>query len=442
MRVYPLHRDLQLLIRLYFLSFLVWLLFVVSRLVLMARQTSVVLWGLRGVLTCFKALGGFPYSWDDSTTAYVPSLLRNLSSTSIVSSNGDSPEEGKACNGSWNNKVLPWISSQTRGSSSACPPQGGSTLREGGVSGIWAWSSSEESCQQICPRLKRVGWHRVWLACMGLVYLLAVSVVVYDSFKNGVPSYRAPPTTVIYFIMDVITTVVLAILLLYMMLKYDHLVALVSHMDTLPPGPSLDSWAPTYAARIIPLFALFMASLCCTMSSLVEIIKQQESWASILRVTVWYVTAYGLTYVILLLYNSLLYLLYVILASRMRDLRLTMEDIRRERRDRRGMGSLGEDLRRRIGQVLCDLWHAQTLLNTSLGPPILLLMAMMVIGTISNSYYILIGAKSDISSVVYLVADSMNLMYLCHAPALMHDQVNELIRGSEGMTQVEMQGRV
>ncbi|XP_050736171.1 uncharacterized protein LOC127008328 isoform X2 [Eriocheir sinensis] len=389
----------------------------------MAGQTSMVLWGLRVVLTCFKAIGGFPYSWDD-TIAHVSSSSRNPSPTSIFSPNGNSPGEVKASGGSWYNRVLPLIS-QSRDSSSACPPHGGSTPREGGVSGFWAWSSSKESSQQICPRLKRARWHRVWAAGMGVVYLLAVSVFVYDGFRNGLPR-RVPASEAIYFIMDVVTMVVLATLLLHMLLKSDHLAALVSHLDTLPPGPSLDSWAPTYAAHIIPLLALFLASLCCTMTLFSNVLRPLESWASILRTTVTYATAYVLTYVILALYNSLLYLLYVILATRMRDLRIALEDIRRERRDRGGKGSVGEDLRQRVGPVLCDLWHAQMLLNASLGAPILLLMAEMVIGTISNGYYILSEARRNIQSVVYLVNDSVNLMYLCHAPALMHDQLEEM----------------
>lgn len=263
---------------------------------------------------------------------------------------------------------------------------------------------------------------------MAVVYLLAVSVLVYDGFRNGLPS-SAPAFKSIYFTMEVVTMVVLAILLPHMVSKSDHLAALVSHLDTLPPGPSLDSWAPTYAAYIIPLLGFFLASLCCTMTFFSNVLRPLESWASILITTVSYATAYVLTYVVLALYISLLYLLYVILATRMRDLRIALEDIRRERRVRGGKDSVGEYLRQRVGPVLCDLWHAQMLLNASLGAPILLLMAEMVIGTISNGYYIFSEERRDIKSAVYLVNDTLNLMYLCHAPALMHDQVKGLIKG-------------
>lgn len=389
----------------------------------MAEQTEVVLWGVRGVLMYLKAMGGFPYAWDESP--HVSSIAHNRSLKAISYPGGDSPEEGKRSGGWWYySKNIPLTSSQSRGSSPKRPrpPQGDSRAQQEG-GGFWAWSSRIESCQQICPRLRRARGYRLWPACMGLLYFIGVAMFVYNGISPGLPDDRSADK-VIYFIMEVITMVVLTFMLAHLLCRSDRLAALVSHLDTLPPGPSLHTWAPTYAARTIVLVVLFLASLCCTLSAIGNILKYVESGVSVLVTMVSYFTGYIVTYLVLVQYNTLLYLLYVILASRMRDLRLALADMR-EKRDRGGKDSVGEDLRQKIGPLLCDLWHAQTLLTACLGTPIILLMAEMIIGTISNAYHIFSGSDRSIPSIVYLVNDSLNLMYLCNAPALLHDQVND-----------------
>lgn len=114
-------------------------------------------------------------------------------------------------------------------------------------------------------------------------------------------------------------------------------------------------------------------------------------------------------------YNVLLYLLCVVLAARMRDLRITLEDMR-ERKD-------GKGVREVAGPVMCGLWRTQKLLNAYLGPPVMVIAAVMILAVIINTYESFATRPVNAHNIVYGLTDFLNLVYLCCAPGMVHDQV-------------------
>lgn len=350
----------------------------------MAGEKSTVLQVLRVVIKCLKVLGGFPYSWDTTS------------------------------------QVLPHDNSTAQ-------------EKHGVPDGLWARSRSAESWQQICPKLKLVRWHRARVAAMGLFYLSCLTICVYETISNGFPNDKLA-NGVIFSIHDVITNVVLTLLLTHMLAKSNCLAVLVSHLDTLPYGPSLYTWAAAYPSHTIPLVVMLFLSTFYVWFEIPIFLRGKTTLASVIIYTVKFLTSSTVTYIILVLYNILEYLMCTLLATHMRDLRLTLEKMR----DKAQAGkSIHDNLRLKVGPMLSDLWRAQTLLNAYLGPIILLHMTLMVAGTISCSYYVV--AERNLVLLFFLAVNFLNLTYLCHAPALMHDQVKEWTM--EAWAHMETQGR-
>lgn len=345
----------------------------------MTGHTPVVVRVVRGVMKCIKVLGGFPYSWEDSPLPASPTLH-------------DHAHKG------------------------AHHTYGNSANQEGYTSaGNWALKRSGLLCQQLCPRLRSVRAHLVWVAVMSLVYLVITSLSLYNFLENGIPAVKIIKN-IIYFILEAVTKAVLASLLFHLIARSGGLAAIVRKLDTLPPGQSLHTWASARAACIIPLLLAFSASTWCTLRLIPQSMASQSQADRFIQI-ISYLGSYVLTFVILALYNSLLYLLCVMLAARVRDLRATLENMR----ERRGV----ESVRQVAGPVVCGLWHVQALLNSYFGPPMLMIVAQMILGVISNIYYIFTYRQYGIKSIVYGLSDFLNLLYLCCAPSLVHDQVRE-----------------
>ena len=321
-------------------------------------------------------LGGFPYSWDATHTSGHP----------IASTH----------------------SNAHRDTALTC---GNSANQEGyTISGCWELRRNCSLCQQLCPRLKGVRCHKVWVAVMSLVYLVIVIASFYSLYKIGFPDgMRA--AQVVHFLMERITNVALVCLLVYLVARSGGLAALVSQLDTLPPGSSLYTWASIRAVHTFPLLVMFLGESGFTFGY----VQLPDSQQSQLIYILGFIGNKLLSFAVLVLYNYLLYLLCVILAARVRDLRFTMESMR-ERKGVKGVHQV-------VGPVMCDLWNTQTLLNNYFGLPIMILVPTMIFASISNVYFILLNKILGNASFMYSVHDLMNLLYLCHAPGLVHDQV-------------------
>ena len=321
-------------------------------------------------------LGGFPYSWDATHTSGHP----------IASTH----------------------SNAHRDTALTC---GNSANQEGyTISGCWELRRNCSLCQQLCPRLKGVRCHKVWAAFMSLVYLVIVITSSYNLYKIGFSEDMNAADTV-HFLMHRITNVALVCLLFHLVTRSGGLAGLVSQLDTLPPGPSLYTWASIRAAHTFPLLVMFLGMTGFILGNVQKPDSEQLYFIYILD----FIGNPLLSFTFLVLYNFLLYLLCVILAARVRDLRVTMENMR-ERKGVKGVHQV-------VGPVMCDLWNTQTLLNNYFGLPIMILVPTMIFASISNVYFILLNKILGNASFMYSVHDLMNLLYLCHAPGLVHDQV-------------------
>ncbi|XP_045123435.1 uncharacterized protein LOC123511526 [Portunus trituberculatus] len=345
----------------------------------MTTKTAVVVVVVRGVLNIFKVLGGFPYSWGDAPPSPSPFDLAH-SDVSITS---------------------------------------GSSTNHGDNTSAGCWAGKRDyspSCQQLCPKLRRGLAHKVWVVVISLTYLVIASSILYGFLKIDIPQYLIS-SAVLYKAIEFLTGAVLLYLLFHLVMRSDHLVTLVSHLDILPPGQSLHTWASIRTACVIPIPMTILATTICTMMLLPPRVKL-ESLTNRLIAIVIYLGQSLLAFIILMTYNVLLYLMCVVLAARMRDLRITLE-VMREKRNGRGA-------RQVAGPVVCGLWRAQKQLNTYFGPPIMVIVVVMILVTIANIYDIFSTRPVNAYSIVYGLTDLLNLIYLCCAPGMVHDQLEDL----------------
>uniref|UniRef100_A0A0P4VWF3 Uncharacterized protein n=1 Tax=Scylla olivacea TaxID=85551 RepID=A0A0P4VWF3_SCYOL len=341
------------------------------------KTAVVVVVAVRGVLNILKALGGFPYSWSDAPSSSSP-IPSGLAHTDVSFTSGNSASNG-----------------------------------DNTSAGCWAEKRKYAPCQQLCPGLRRGLAHKVWVVVMSLIYLVIIFITFHGFLKNEIPQYLNS-NAILFIGLGIITGIVLICLLFHLVMRSDHLVTLISHLDSLPPGQSLHTWASIRIACGIPIPVTLLATSTCTLI-LFPARQKSQSLTDWFMGIILYLGNSLLTFILLMTYNALLYLLCVMLAAQMRDLRITLEGMR-EKRGVRGVREVA-------GPVLCDMWRAQTLLNTYLGPPVMVIAAVMIFVFISNVYDIFTIGSLNVFSYVYGLADFLNLVYLCYAPGMVHDQV-------------------